>query len=129
GTPGPTVSVSVVVHGPGGLVANVPRGELELSVTVSGAPVVTGAPEAVVNEMVDGVDGAPAATVSVGGGMARSGCVQVRNDRQASLCVAPGMSTLHSVSSPGGPHAPVPVVSGSAASPEAWIAAESRSRS
>ena len=102
-TLGATESVSVGVQGPAALVANVPRDELERSVTVSGGPAVAGVPAAVVNETVEAAEGTPAVTVSLGGAMVRSGCVQVRNERQAPLWLAPSMSTLQRVSAPGGP--------------------------
>lgn len=129
GTPGANESASVVAHGPAAFVEKVPLDELERSVTETAGPVVTGVPEDVVSETVDAAEGVPAVTVCVGGAMVSSGCVQVRNDRQAALWLAPGMSTLQSVSWPGGPQAPVPEASGSVASPDAWIAAASRSRS
>ncbi len=95
--------------------------------TVSAGPLVTGVPVAVVSETVEEADGAPAVTVCVDGATVSSGCVQVRNDCHAALWPAPGRSTRQNVSWPGGPHAPVPVFTGSVAAAESRMAAARRS--
>jgi hypothetical protein len=77
--------VSVVVHGPAGLVAKVPLGELARSVTVSAGPLETGVPAVVVSVTVEAADGVPAVTLWVVGAIASSGWVQARNDCQAAL--------------------------------------------
>ena len=55
--PAPIVSVNVLVQGPARLDENSPRGELELSVTVSGVGVVTGSPVLVTSVRLIGAEG------------------------------------------------------------------------
>ena len=71
--PGAIVSDSVLDHGPVGLVENVPWVELELSVTTSGAGVVTACPVLVTSLTPIAADGVPAATVCAGVVNARTG--------------------------------------------------------
>ena len=113
----------MVVHGPSGLGENVPCGEFERNVTATGVVTLAAI------ETVSGGEAVPAEMVVGAAPMVRVDCVHVRNDCQAALWLAPGMSTRQRESWPGGPHAPVPDVSGSMASAESRIEAASRSRS
>ena len=89
----------MLVHGPAGLVENVPAWELERSVTV------TGRETADASDNDSGGEGAPATSDAGAPPMARVDCAHVRKDRHASLCFASGRSTAQSASP--GPQAPV----------------------
>ena len=83
--------VKVLVHGPVGLVENVPACELERSVTA------TGRETADASDSDSGGDGAPATSDAGAPPMARVDCAHERKDRHASLCFASGRSTAQSV--------------------------------
>jgi hypothetical protein len=124
--PAGIVRVRVGVHGPAADVENCPFGELELSVTVTGAVAICGMPALVSSASVIGPEGAPAGIVCGAVVNASAGAVHVRNDFHASVKVAPARSPAQFW--PAGPHAPAPGLAGSTVSPESRIADESRSR-
>ena len=119
--PGETGRVSVLVHGPAGLVENVPAGELERQRHGDG-PRDRGRERELERRRGD-----------TGGerrrraGDRRASTAPTRGTSARPRCaVPPGRSSAQSVSP--GPHAPLPGFSGSTTSPESRIAAASRSR-
>src|SRR6266540_5304771 len=106
--PAAMTSDSDVDQGPTGLVEKVPPGELELSVTGSGARVVRASPVVVVNASAIGSERAPAAIVCGCVPNASSGCIQTLNDFHSSFRFAPSTSPLHQRFSPSVPHAALP---------------------